>query len=309
MTTSGVLVTSLESSDVVFQVSSSREVVPAFHVGVQRGNVTLATVGEGRDRSAGCMLSMYDGQKILLSQGEMKHIRTSLAVKQDTVRLDDPVDVVPARQPQYPILNGAESCPERLLEHNQGLSALDSRIQTVKTLARNNERQWELKSTINMTGAEYVGGFEMLAYGKFLYMLNPTDGNLSRYFLSDPTVLAQSLNLNRNTASLSSSTTGVILLSSRTSHFPSSYIYATHGTTLSIIALPNDPSDDVHVVARIKTRLSSITNGMLVLDEGMYLVLGGEGGVRVYKRVMGGAGVVEVAKLEMEDAVSSLLWL
>ncbi|KAG8778892.1 hypothetical protein FRC12_024756 [Ceratobasidium sp. 428] len=308
ITTFGTLVADSGSPDVIFQVSPSLDVAPAFRVGVRQDNVTLATLAG--DRSAGCMLSMYDGQKSLISQDEMRSIRRSAATKQDTVRLDDPVNVVPPQRPQHPILDGDKShdfCPERLLEHNQGLSLLDSKSWTVKTLKRVNEL-WKLKSTINMTGGDYTGGVGTLAYGKFLYLLDPAAGALSRYFLSDPTVLAQKLNLNSNPTSLSL-ITGTILLSSRSSHFPSSYIYAAYGSTLLVIALPNDPSDDLHIIARMKTSLTNITTGMLVSDEGRYLVLGGEGGVRMYQRVMGGAAVVEIAKLETEDAVSSLLWL
>ncbi|KAG8706763.1 hypothetical protein FRC09_002237 [Ceratobasidium sp. 395] len=307
ITTSGTLVADSSSPNVIFQVSPSLDAAPAIRVGVRQDNVTLATLES--DRFTGCMLSMYDGQKSLISQDEMRSIRRSAATKQDTVRLEDPVGVVPT-QPQHPILDGNKShdfCPERLLQHNEGLSLLDSKSRTVKTLKRANE-QWELKRTINMTGGDYTSGVGTLAYGKFLYLLDPVAGALSRYFLSDPTVLAQKLNLNSNPTSLSL-ITGTILLSSRSSHFPSSYIYAAYGSTLLVIALPNDPSDDLHIIARMKTSLTNITTGMLVSDEGRYLVLGGEGGVRMYQRVMGGAAVVEIAKLETEDAVSSLLWL
>ncbi|KAG8740252.1 hypothetical protein FRC10_004552 [Ceratobasidium sp. 414] len=173
-------------------------------------------------------------------------------------------------------------------------------------LIRGGAREWQLKSTINVAGSEYTDGVAALVYGRFLYLLDPTVGVLSRHFLSDPSVLAQNLALGPGT---SKPTAGTILLSSRSTHFPSAYIYATRGDMLFVISLPNDPSDDLHIVARIKTTLSSVTSAMLVSDEARHLVLGGEGGLRVYQRVMGGARVVEVARLDMQDTPSSLLWL
>ncbi|KAG9100169.1 hypothetical protein FS749_016032 [Ceratobasidium sp. UAMH 11750] len=318
VTTSGTLVSNQHSPTVIFQLSPSQDIVPAFRVRLQQNNVTLAPLEilaeTSTDRSHGCMLSLYDGQHISIDQNEMESVRRSIAVKQLNTRLDDLVDAVPdggnSQQPQQPISDGAkthQACPERLLEHNRGLSALDSKTQTLKTLTRTGAREWELKSTINLAEGRYADGVAALAYGRFLYLLDPTAGVLSRHFLSDPTVLAQNLNLDLGTASPPG--TGTILLSFRSSRFPNAYIYATRGNMLFVIALPNDPFDDLHIVARIKTTLSSVTTAVLVSDEGRYLVLGGEGGLRVYQRVMGGASVVEVARLDMRDTPSSLLWL
>ncbi|KAG9077667.1 hypothetical protein FRC06_008777, partial [Ceratobasidium sp. 370] len=318
ITTSGTLVSDQHSPNVIFQLSPSQEIVPAFRVGVQQNNVTLAplvdTSSEAlKDRSSGCMLSLYDGQHISINQDEMESVRRSVATKQPSTRLDDPVDVVPGggnpQQPQQPISDGAkfhQVCPGRLLEHNRGLSVLDSKTQTMKMLARDGAREWQVERTINLAGDQYAGRIGALAYGRFLYLVDPTAGVLSRHFLSDPAVLAQNLHLDLGRAS--QSTTGTIILSFRSSHFPNAYIYTTRGNMLFVIALPNDPSDDLHIVARVKTTLSSVTSAMLVSDEGKFLVLGGEGGLRVYQRVMGGARVVEVARLEMQDTPSSLLW-
>ncbi|KAF8601437.1 hypothetical protein BDV93DRAFT_524819 [Ceratobasidium sp. AG-I] len=78
---------------------------------------------------------------------------------------------------------------------------------------------------------------------------------------------------------------------------------------LFVIAPASDPADPPQVVARITTTLTSITSAMLASDEGRYLVLGGEGGLRVYQRMYGGAGLAEVARMELEDRVDSLFWL
>ncbi|KAG8705588.1 hypothetical protein FRC08_001589 [Ceratobasidium sp. 394] len=317
-TTPGTLVSNQRSPNVIFQISPSQDIVPAFRVGLRQNNVTLApfvdTLAEtSTDRFRGCMLSLYDGQHISIDQKEVEFVLKSIATKQPNTRLDGLDPIVPDGgnlQSQRPIFDNAQThqiCPERLLEHNRGLSVLDSKTQTLKTLARNVAREWELKSTINLGGGQYVDGVAALAYGRFLYLLDPTAGVLSRHFLSDPTVLAQNLNLDLGTASPPG--TGTILLSFPSSHFPNAYIYATRGNILFVIALPNDPFDDLHIVARVKTTLSSVTAAMLVSDEGGYLVLGGEGGLRVYQRVMGGASVVEVARLDMRDTPSSLLWL
>jgi hypothetical protein len=141
--------------------------------------------------------------------------------------------------------------------------------------------------------------------GDFLYSLDPKDGLLTRHFLSAQNMLAQNIHLNTSTPNQP----GTLLLSSRTLHFPNPYIYATRGDMLFVIALPNDPANGLHIVARIRTTLSSITSAMLVSEEGRYLVLAGKGGLRVYRRTLGGASVVEVARLDMRDTPTSLLWL
>ena len=81
------------------------------------------------------------------------------------------------------------------------------------------------------------------------------------------------------------------------------------GNTLFVIAPPNDPVDAPQVVARITTTLTSITSTMLISDGGRYLVLGGVGGLRVYQRVFGGVGLVEVERMRLEGRVDSLFWL
>ena len=145
--------------------------------------------------------------------------------------------------------------------------------------------------------------------GNSLYLLDPGNGHLTYHYFGEQNISPQHIYLNTFYPLAGPIHNAKLLLSSRTEHFPRSYIYAARGNTIFVIAPPKDPVDAPQVIAQTTSTLTSITSAMLVSDEGRYLVLSGEGGLRVYQRVRGGAGLVEVTRMRLEDRVDSLFWL
>ncbi|KAF8602438.1 hypothetical protein BDV93DRAFT_557444 [Ceratobasidium sp. AG-I] len=307
--TSGTLVTHPTMPDVILQLEEG--IMSAFTVGIEPGNATIVPLWRTREEreARACVVGMYDGQYALLQEDEAEDVRRSLS---SSGGAQQGISGARDSEPQLPWSNergSKRNCPEKLLEHGQGFSVLDSRAQTVQTVTRDDEGRWSKRNV----GAAMVG-YNMsvdgaLAYETHLYLLESGNGRLTHHYSGERDIPPQHIYLNTSRPSAGPIQYGKLLLSPRTEHFRRSYIYATRGNTLFVIAPPSDPVDAPHVIARITTTLTRITSAMLVSDEGRYLVLGGEGGLRVYQRGFGGAGLVEVARIKLESRVDSLFWL
>ncbi|KAF8601434.1 hypothetical protein BDV93DRAFT_558513 [Ceratobasidium sp. AG-I] len=307
---SGTLVADPTSPDVILQLEEG--LISAFGVGIEPGNVTVVPLWGTQERREArvCAMGMYDGQYALLQEDEVEDVRRSLSssggAQQGTFGAQDPVPQLQWSNERGP----RRRCPGKLLEHDQGLSVLDSNNNALQTVARDDEGRWSLKRTTGIAVKGYnTSADEALSYRNMLHLLEPGNGRLTYHYFGEQGIPPQHIFLNTSLPSASPIQHAKLLLSSRSEHFPRSYIYAARGNTIFTIATPNDPADAPRVVARITTTLTSITSAMLVSDEGRYMVLGGDGGLRVYQRVLGGAGMVEVARMRLEDRVDSLLWL
>ncbi|QRV77238.1 lactonase, 7-bladed beta-propeller [Ceratobasidium sp. AG-Ba] len=287
ITSRGPLVSNPATPDVITHGAAR------YRAGIQQNNVTLSALAE--DRAEGCVMELYDGGRSLLGRNEVRDIQKLLPGS--TSRLDRSGDVGHSQQV---ISDGAEPsvvCPERILEHNLGLSVLDSDY--VSNFSRDHKQRWELKSRSNIMGARYNPGVSALVHGRFLYLLNPAEGHLTRHFLSDPAVKAQDIKL---PTPGSASPIGTLLLSSRKSQFPTQYIYATIDDFLFIISVPNDPSGELHMVARTRITLFTVNSMVLAGPDEEYLAFSGLGGVRMHQRTHGGASIVGIASLSMVEA-------